>query len=318
MAVIEFINGKNNSLSALKRVLEYIANPSKTEVHLKGGHNCNAYKPYNEMHQAKNKLGKMKGRQYVHFTQSFAPYDKVTPELVKEIADELVKHPSFNGYQVSYAVHTDRDHLHTHFVVNTVHTETGKKWRQSREELQAFKDYSDDLCRKHGLIITNGKKGNHVNRGEYRTKGKGTSWKYELFLAVKHCKWSSKSKAEFIDNMNKLGYSVNWTDERQYITFANKEGKKCRNRKLYPPEHYTKEALLDAFDKNAKYAKETKQHNTIEALLSSIKLLQMEDHTPNATHYPLSTLEGNDLKDKIAELKKGKGLDWDKESGMDM
>jgi alpha-N-acetylglucosamine transferase len=167
MAVIEFINGKNNSLSALKRVLEYIANPSKTEVHLKGGHNCNAYKPYNEMHQAKNKLGKMKGRQYVHFTQSFAPYDKVTPELVKEIADELVKHPSFNGYQVSYAVHTDRDHLHTHFVVNTVHTETGKKWRQSKEELQAFKDYSDNLCRKHGLIITNGKKGNHVNRGEY-------------------------------------------------------------------------------------------------------------------------------------------------------
>lgn len=318
MAVIEFINGKNNSLSALKRVLEYINNSAKTEDHLKGSHNCNILKPYKDMSLTKRTLNKTKGRQYVHFTQSFAPYDKVTPELVKKIADELVKHQSFNGYQVAYAVHTDRDHLHTHFVVNTVHQETGKKWRQSREELQTFKDYSDDLCRKYGLIITQGKKGNHINRGEYRTKGKGMSWKYELFLAVKKCKWSSKNKEDFIGNMNKLGYLVNWIDERKYITFSNKEGKKCRNRKLYPPEHFTKEALLKAFEKNTQYAKEHKQENTIEILLSSIKLLQIQDHSSNARHYPLSTLEGDDLKDKIAEIKKGKGMDWDKQTGMDM
>lgn len=318
MAVIEFINGKNDSISALKRVLEYINNPAKTEEQLKGTHNCNILKPYNDMYMTKRTQNKTKGRQYVHFTQSFAPYDKVTPEIIRKIADELVKHSSFNGYQVAYAVHTDRDHLHTHFVINTVHMETGKKWRQSKEELQAFKDYSDDLCRKYGLIITQGKKGSHVNRGEYRTKDKGASWKYELFLAVKACKWSSKNKEEFINHMGKLGYGVSWSDERKYITFTNKDGKKCRNRKLYPPEHFTKEALLAAFEKNVQYAKERKQQNTFELLLSSIKLLQMNDHSISATHYPLSTLEGNDLKDKIAELKKGKGLDWDKESGMDM
>jgi hypothetical protein len=318
MAVIEYINGKNNSMNALKRVLEYISNPSKTEDYLKGGHNCNAFKPYNDMHSVKNKYGKMTGRQYIHFTQSFAPYDRVTPELVKKIADELIKHSSFNGYQVSYAVHTDRDHLHTHFVINTVNQKTGRKWEQKREDMQSLKDFSDNICRKYGLIITNGKKGNHVNRGEYRTKNKGMSWKYELFLAVKHCKWSSKSKEDFINNMNKLGYSVNWTDERKYVTFTNKDGKKCRNRKLYPPEQFTKEALLDAFDKNGKYTKEKKQENTIEILLSSIKLLQSQDHSNNATHHPLSTLEGNDLKDKVAELKKGKGLDWNKDNGMDM
>jgi hypothetical protein len=318
MAVIEFINGKNNSLSALKRVLAYINNSGKTEEQLKGGYNCNNQKSYNDMYMSKRVQNKTSGRQYVHFTQSFAPYDRVTPELVKQIADELVKHQSFNGYQVAYAVHTDRDHLHTHFIVNTVHMETGRKWRQSREELQALKDYSDDLCRKYGLIITQGKKGNHVNRGEYRTKDKGMSWKYELFLAVKKCKWSSTSKEDFTDNMNKLGYSVNWTDERKYITFSNKEGKKCRNRKLYPPEQFTKEALLKAFEKNAEYAKEKNQENTFEILLSSIKLLQSQDHSNNAAHYPLSTLEGNDLKDKVAEIKKGKGMDWDKDNGMDM
>ncbi|MDA3845321.1 MAG: relaxase/mobilization nuclease domain-containing protein [Vallitaleaceae bacterium] len=318
MAIIEFINGKNDSLSALKRVLAYINNPAKTEEHLKGAHNCNNAKAYNDMYMVKNTSNKTQGRQYIHFTQSFAPYDKVTPEIIKKIADELIQHSSFNGYQVAYAVHRDREHLHTPFIVNTVHTETSKKWRQSKEELQAFKDYSDDLCRKYGLIITNGKKGNHINRGEYRTKDKGISWKYELFLAVKHCKWSAKSRDEFIQNMNKLGYSVNWTEERKYITFVNKEGKKCRNRKLYPPEQFTKEALQKAFDQNAQYSKEKAYETSFEILLSSIKLLQSYDHSETAKNFPISTLEGNNLKDKVAELKKGKGLDWDKDNGMEM
>jgi hypothetical protein len=317
MAVIEFINGKNDSLSALKRVLAYINNPAKTEENLKGGHNCNNSKAYNDMFMVKNTLNKTKGRQYIHFTQSFAPYDRVTPELLKKIADELVRHPSFNGYQVAYAVHTDREHLHTHFIVNTVHQETAEKWRQSKEELQAFKDFSDDICRKHGLIITQGKKGSHVNRGEFRTKGKGASWKYELFLAVKHSKWSSKSKDEFVTNMNKLGYKVDWTNSRKYITFTNNEGKKCRNRKLYPPEHFTKEALLKAFEINSQKSKENTNYNRIEILLSTIKLLQINDSSNHARQYPLTTLEGDSLNDDIAELKKGKGFDWDKETGIE-
>lgn len=318
MAVIEFINGKNNSLSALKRVLSYIMNPAKTEESHKGGHNCNISKAYNDFFITKTAYHQTKGRQYIHFTQSFAPYDKVTPELVKQIADELVLHPAFNGYQVAYAVHTDKDHLHTHYVINTVNAETGKKWRQSREELQELKDYSDNICRKYGLIITQGKKGSHMNRGEYRSKDKGDSWKYELFLAVKHAKWHSRSKDEFIKNLEKLGYQVNWTDERKYITFTNKEGKKCRNRKLYPPEHFTKESLLKAFEINAQKSKERISENQFELLLSTIKLLQINDTSDQARNFPLTTLEGDALKNKIAENKKGKGLDWDKNSGEEM
>ena len=125
MAVIEFINGKNNTLSALNRVLKYITNPAKTEENLKGGHNCEVNTAYNEFFMTKSEYSKLKGRQYIHFTQSFAPYDKVTPEFVKKIADELVQMGTFKGFQVAYAVHTDRDHLHTHFVVNTVNKKTG-------------------------------------------------------------------------------------------------------------------------------------------------------------------------------------------------
>jgi len=318
MAVIEFINGSNKTYGAMKRVIDYIKNPAKTEPHLIGGHNCDINNAYHQFILTKRNYNKETGRQYIHFTQSFAPYDKVTPEDVKAIADELVQMEVFKGFQIAYAVHIDKEHLHTHFVVNTVNEETGLKWKQSAEELQAFKDYSDDLCRKRGLIITNGNKGSHINRGEYRTKDKGQSWKYELFLAVKKVKWCSRSKDEFIANMNKLGYQVDWTDTRKYITFTSPDGKKCRNRKLYPPEHFTKEALLKAFDLNNQKADEWKVKNQMEMLLSAIQLIKSNDHYDMGKKYPLTTLEGESLKDEIAELKKGKGLDWDKANGNEL
>jgi len=117
--------------------------------------------------------------------------------------------------------------------------------------------------------------------------------------------------------MNKLGYKVDWTDSRMYITFTNDKGKKCRNRKLYPPEHFTKEALLKAFEINSQKSKENINYNRIEILLSTIKLLQLNDSSDHAKQYPLATLEGDSLNDEIAELKKGKGFDWDKETGIE-
>jgi hypothetical protein len=314
VAVIEFINGSNKTISAMKRVIDYIKNPVKTEPHLVGGHNCDQANAYHQFVMTKRNFRKESGRQYIHFTQSFAPYDKVTPEIVKQIADELMKYKMFDGFEIVYAVHTDRSHLHTHFVVNTVNKETGIKWKQSAERLQMMKDYSDEICKKYGLIITQGKSGSHINRGEYRSKEKGHSWKYELLLAVKKVKWIARSKEEFIANMKALGYQVDWSDTRKYITFTNGEGKKCRNRKLYPPEHFTKEALLKAFELNSQRMDAKISRNKMEMLLSAVQLVKMDTPLNNSKNYPLSTLEGEALKEKIEESKKGKGLNWDKES----
>lgn len=318
MAVIEFINGENKTYGAMKRVLDYITNPVKTEPYLIDGYNCDINNAYNQFVLTKRNYNKETGRQYIHFTQSFAPYDKVTPEEVKKIAEELLQMEIFKGFEVAYAVHTDKNHLHTHFVVNTVNAETGLKWKQSAEQLQLLKDYSDDLCRERGLIITYGKKGNHKNRGEYRTTDKGQSWKYELYLAVKKVKWCSKSKEDFISNMEKLGYKVDWRDERKYITFTTPSGKKCRNRKLYPPERFTKEALLKAFDLNQQRAKDKELKNRMDLILSLVYMIQSNPDYDTTKNYPLSILEGEALKDEIAELKKGKGLDWYKEKGREM
>ncbi len=310
MAVIEFINGENKTYGAMKRVIEYITNPAKTEPHLISGHNCDINNAYHQFVLTKRHFGKETGRQYIHFTQSFAPYDKVTPDDVKAIADELVQMEAFRGFQIAYAVHTDKDHLHTHFVVNTVNSETGLKWKQSSEQLQIMKDFSDDLCRSKGLIITEGNKGARINRGEYRIKEKRQSWKYELFIAVKESMRSATNKDEFISYMSRFGYQVDWRDKRKYITFTTPEGKKCRNRKLYPPERFTKENLLKTFEMNKQYQDKKILNDRIELLFNILRLLPADMNNVDS-NYPLTRLEGEALNDKLNELRKGKGLDWD-------
>ena len=46
--------------------------------------------------------------------------------------------------------------------------------------------------------------------------------------------------------MNKLGYQVNWTDTRKYITYTTPKGYKCRDNKLYD-EKYSKGAIENEF-----------------------------------------------------------------------
>ena len=48
--------------------------------------------------------------------------------------------------------------------------------------------------------------------------------------------------------MNKLGYQVNWTDTRKYITFTTPKGYKCRDNKLFE-EKYLKGNMEDEFRK---------------------------------------------------------------------
>ena len=313
MAVMEFINASNNTYKGMKRAINYIKNPLKTELQLVGGKDCVPDTAYDEFVMTKQNFNKEKGRQFIHFVQSFSPNDKATPEVINEIGKRLLENEVFKDFQVVYATHIDKEHLHNHFIINSVSFTSGQKWQLSKDQLESLKEYSDELCREYGLIIVDGDKGNHKDRGEYRVTDKEQSWKYELYLAVKHCKWCSCSKEEFVDNMKKLGYKVDWKNERKYITFTTSEGKKCRNRKLYPPEQFTKEALLKAFELNKQSADKKQLQSRIQLLLEAIQKLSKDDNNHYNSHLPLTALEGQARKERAIEEAKGRGLDWDKE-----
>ena len=86
----------------------------------------------------------------------------------------------------------------------------------------------------------------YIKRNEYRVAEQGKSWKFKLINAIDLSLAESNNKEQFIKSMNKLGYQVNWTDTRKYITYTTPEGYKCRDNKLYE-EKYTKGVMENEF-----------------------------------------------------------------------
>ena len=241
MAIIEAISSKAN----IKRIISYVTQDKKTNVNLISGKDCMAESCLEEMLYTKNLYHKNSGRQYIHIIQSFDPKDNLSAEQVHNVGIKLAN--TFNGFQVLVATHIDKNHLHNHLVINSVSFENGYKIQMSKKDLQYIKDYSDKLCLEIGAsVIPKKEKTNYIKRSEYRVAEEGKSWKFKLMNAIDLSLAESNCKDDFIKNMNKLGYQVNWTDTRKYITYTTPEGYKCRDNKLYD-EKYSKGAMENEF-----------------------------------------------------------------------
>ena len=241
MAIIEAISSKAN----IKRIISYVTQDKKTNVNLVTGKDCLAESCLEEMLYTKNLYHKNSGRQYIHIIQSFDPKDNLSAEQVHNVGIKLAS--TFNGFKVLIATHIDKNHLHNHLVINSVSFENGYKIQMSKKDLQYLKDYSDKLCLEIGAsVIPKKEKTNYIKRNEYRVAEQGKSWKFKLMNAIDLSLAESNTKEEFIKNMNKLGYQVNWTDTRKYITYTTPEGYKCRDNKLYD-EKYSKGAMENEF-----------------------------------------------------------------------
>lgn len=153
MAIIEFINRKNLTLSGMQKNLIYITKEQKTEngkyVY---GHNCDAVSAYEDFCLTKEMFHKGTGRQHIHFTQSFHGQE-ASAELAHQIGKELLAHTIFQNFQIVMATHTDTHNVHNHFVVNTVNIEDGKKWQLSEKDLEELKDFSDKICAQYSLEV---------------------------------------------------------------------------------------------------------------------------------------------------------------------
>lgn len=252
MAIIEAISSKAN----LKTIINYVTQDKKTNANLITGKDCLAESSLEEMLYTKDLYNKNNGRQYIHIIQSFDSKENLSAEQVHNTGIKLAE--KFNGYQVLVATHIDKNHLHNHLIVNSVSFENGYKIQMSKKDLQELKNYSDKLCLEIGAsVITKKENTQHIKRNEYRVAEQGKSWKFKLINAIDLSLAESSNKEEFIKSMNRLGYQVNWTDTRKYITYTTPEGYKCRDNKLYE-EKYTKGVMENEFRR----IKEEQSNNT--------------------------------------------------------
>ena len=241
MAIIEAISSKAD----IKTIIKYVTQDKKTNSNLITGKDCLAESCLEEMLYTKNFYNKNSGRQYIHIIQSFDPKDNLSAEEIHKAGIKLAE--KFNNFHVLVATHTDKEHLHNHLIINSVSFENGYKIQMSKKDLQDLKDYSDKVCLEIGAsVIPKKEKINYIKRNEYRVAERGESWKFKLMNAIDLSLVESNTKQDFIKQMNKLGYQVNWTDTRKYIIYTTPEGYKCRDNKLYD-EKYLKGEMENRF-----------------------------------------------------------------------
>lgn len=252
MATVTYIRESKQSISAMKGVIDYCCQDKKVYDEISNqrlviGINCDGENAFKEFMATKKSYGKTDGMNFYQYVQSFSPEENVTPQQAHEIAIEFAE-KAWTGYEVLVATHCDAQHIHSHFVINSVSFENGKKLRQNPNTLKSLRALSDEICRHHSLSTLEpySKDGMKISTREYRTAVKGQSWKFKLMNDIDKAMNISGSKEDFIKAMSIMSYSVTWTDDRKYITYQCPSKMKCRDIKLHN-DKYLKGSMENEF-----------------------------------------------------------------------
>ena len=174
------------------------------------GINCNPSTAREEMMAVKKRFGKEDGTIAYHGYQSFAP-GETTPEIAHQIGVELARRLWGERYQVVVATHLDKaNHLHSHFVLNTVSFVDGKKYFRSAKDYHDLQAASDALCREYGLsVIENLQPGKSKHYGEWRAEQEQRpTWRGIVRSDVDEVIRQSMTERQFFDNLHRKGYEV--------------------------------------------------------------------------------------------------------------
>ncbi|MGI6404036.1 MAG: relaxase/mobilization nuclease domain-containing protein [Oscillospiraceae bacterium] len=122
IAIISFTNyAKGQTRSSMAAVMEYTKRGAKTlwqGQSLVSGFNCRPESVYNDFLSTKLLYHKDEKVLFFHMVQSHPKGADVNPVTAHTAAMELAKY--FEGREVLVCTHTDRDHVHSHFIINSV------------------------------------------------------------------------------------------------------------------------------------------------------------------------------------------------------
>ena len=251
MAIVHFVNYKRGTQSraAMRGVMLYVIQEKKTAWEggpLVSGINCQPQSVYDDFLNTKLLYHKDGGVMFYHMVQSFPKGAAVDPRQAHEAARRLAEY--FDGCEVLICTHVDREHIHSHCVINSVNFETGKKLHMAKEQIQELMRRNDAICLEMGLPVFEAaaQKSRGMSGAEYHTALKGQSWKLRLMNTIDECMKYAADKDAFVSLMESEGCAVRWESTRKYITYTTPDGMKCRDNKLHE-EKYCKEAMEHEF-----------------------------------------------------------------------
>lgn len=248
MAIISFTNYKRGQTTGcMSAVMRYTMQDKKTEFkgqQLVTGINCQPESVYADFMTTKRLYHKTDGVLFYHMVQSFPKGEAVDPVTAHAAALKLAEY--YEGYEVLVCTHTDREHIHSHFLINSVNFDTGRKLHIAKEQLQELRQRNDMVCKEFSLPVFQPREQKQKTKtmtiGEYHTAARGQSKKLQLMNIINDCMRHASNREEFIALMESEGYKVRWEKSRKNITYTTPSGWQCRDRLLFG-DKYLKENM---------------------------------------------------------------------------
>lgn len=198
------------------KCINYVMNPKKT-VEADGwmyvdGINTVPETAEKSMMAVKHRYGKENGTMAYHVIQSFAP-GEVTPETAHEIGIKLAERMWGDRFEVVVSTHLDHEHIHNHFVYNSVSFVDGKKYNDNIKNLYKLREVSDELCREYKLsVVLNPKKSRGITYNEYMNEKNMKLTKNAIIKTeIDETILTAISRKDFFNQMKKKGYTFNFT-----------------------------------------------------------------------------------------------------------
>ena len=261
--------------STLKKALDYIQNPDKTDGKmLVSSFGCSPETADIEfaftIAQALDRGNNLAH----HLIQSFEPgevdYQKAH-EIGKQLADAVTK----GQYEYVLTTHIDKGHVHNHIIFCAVNLVDYHKYNSNKRSYYGIRNMSDRLCRENGLsVVVPQKGGKGKSYAEYLAEKTGTSWKGKLKIAVDGLIPQVSSFEELLSRLQAAGYEIK---PGKYVS-CRAPGQERFTRLKTLGADYTEEAIRERIEgRRTRTAKAPKAERGVSLLIdieNSIKAAQ--------------------------------------------
>ena len=224
-----------NEIEHLEYLLtQYVVKDEKVISREWIGINCNDDPriAYEEMIATKMEFGKYnpdntKSREFKHYTIAF-PHDESKElgayqinNMVKEICERI---PEFRNFQISITTHEDKEHIHSHIIINSVNLIDGHKIQLPDTFLIKAQAICNEYTKEKGLTIHKlpySLKFNETNTSfnyvDYNAHTKGKISKTEEFAnRINDVIKDTKNKYDLFKAMKENNLKMLWRDDKQY------------------------------------------------------------------------------------------------------
>lgn len=269
--------------ASLKRILEYVTRKGKDQMEVYKaygvGLNDNIDTAFKEIMFNKRTFDKIDGRQYKHYAISYPPgFNDL--ETIEKIATRFVEENFLKrGFKCYVAIHTDKDHYHTHIIADSVNFLNGYKLQEITEKqllkarykdkkledwevrLEELKVNLEKISLEYGVPSPerNKDKSKSINIGKmskYKALEKNNSWRnyiaktwekviLETTTTMENLEQKLKEKGIYFNRFNAENKSLTLATE--YVVGEEKKVGKIRLNKLAGEEDYRFQATPNIY-----------------------------------------------------------------------